>query len=121
MAALNAAASAGPKGIGSARWQSASLLITGLVGDPGVSALDALSQSTAPEGRAPLGRNLALEMAAGRKLIGETALLVLWTCAEAGPAGPAIGDRVRIVRALHAVGLEKDAGAFVLEGLASLK
>ena len=74
-----------------------------------------------PEGKAPVGRNLALESAAQLRLMGETALLSLWTCAEAGPAGPVIGDRVRIVQALHAVGLEADARAFALEGLVALK
>jgi hypothetical protein len=53
--------------------------------------------------------------------MGEAALLSLWICADAGPAGPALGDRVRIVRALHAVGLDADARAFALEGLLALK
>ena len=53
--------------------------------------------------------------------MGETALLALWTCAEASAAGPAIGDRVRIVRALHLAGLEAEARAFALEGLLTLK
>jgi len=72
------------------------------------------------EGAAPLGRNLLLEGAAyGRP--GETAMLALWTCAEAGPTGLAPGDRIRIVAALHAVHLDTDARAFALEGLAGLK
>jgi|SRR5579859_218902 len=74
-----------------------------------------------PEGRAPLGRDLALEEASEQKLMGEAALLSLWTCADAGAAGPVIGDRVRIVRALHRVGLEADARNFALEGLLGLK
>jgi hypothetical protein len=74
-----------------------------------------------PEGKAPVGRGIALEAAAEQKLMGEAALLSLWTCAEAGPAGPAIGDRVRIVRALHAVGLDADARAMAFEGLLALK
>ena len=73
------------------------------------------------EGKAPLARNLALQSAAERKHVGMAALLALWTSAEAGAAGPSIGDRVRIVMALHAVGLEADARAFALEGLAALK
>ena len=80
-----------------------------------------LAALAAPEGKAPLGRNLALDAAGDQKLMGEAAMLALWTCAEAGPAGPAIGDRVRIVRALHLVGLETDARAFALEGLIALK
>jgi hypothetical protein len=74
-----------------------------------------------PEGKAPVGRNIALDLAAGQKLMGEAALLSLWTCAEAGPAGPTLGDRARIVHALHAVGLDADARAFALEGLVALK
>ena len=35
--------------------------------------------------------------------------------------GLAVGDRVRIVHALHAVGLDADARAFALEGLMALK
>lgn len=82
---------------------------------------DLLAEWTVPEGRAPVGRNIALDAAADRKLMGEAALLSLWACAEAGPAGPAMGDRIRIVRALHVVGLDADARAFALEGLLSLK
>jgi hypothetical protein len=74
-----------------------------------------------PEGKAPVGRNLALDLAAGQKLMGEAAMLALWTCAETGPAGPSLGDRARIVHALHAVGLDADARAFALEGLLALK
>jgi hypothetical protein len=49
------------------------------------------------------------------------ALLALWTCVEAGPAGLAVADRARIVRALHRAGLDADARAFALEGLMALK
>ncbi len=73
------------------------------------------------EGKAPLGRNLALQAAADAKQLGFAALLALLTSTEAGAAGPAIGDRVRIVMALKAVGLETDARNFALEGLAALK
>ena len=41
--------------------------------------------------------------------------------AQTDPAGPALSDRIRIVHALHAVGLEADARAFALEGLMALK
>ncbi len=115
-----AAAGDGAKASG-ARLSAASLLVAGLSDDSSTAAIDAMTRAAVAEGKAPLGRNLALEVAARRKLVGETALLALWTCAEAGPSGLAIGDRVRIVRALHAVGLQKDAAAFVLEGLAGLK
>ena len=53
--------------------------------------------------------------------MGETALLALWIAADAGPSGPVSGDRVRIVRALKAVGLEADARAFALEGLLAVR
>ena len=119
---VGAAAAAGDGGkAGGARLSAASLLVAGLSDDAGTAAIDALTKATVAEGKAPLGRNLALEVAARRKLVGETALIALWTCAEAGSAGPAVGDRVRIVRALHAVGLDRDARNFVLEGLAGLK
>jgi len=70
-----------------------------------------------PEGRAPAGRNLTLDAAAAEGRIGETALLALWTSAEAPTAGLAPADRARIVRALHRVGLDLDSRAFALEGL----
>ncbi len=80
-----------------------------------------ISALSTPEGKAPIGRDLALEAATDQKLMGEAALLSLWTCAEAGATGLAIGDRIRIVRALHAVGLEADARNFALEGLLAFK
>ena len=53
--------------------------------------------------------------------MGETALLALWTCAEAGARPRPSGDRARIVRALRQAGLDADARAFALEGLLALK
>ncbi|HEV2532070.1 hypothetical protein [Phenylobacterium sp.] len=73
------------------------------------------------EGRAPVMRDIALDAAGLRKRMGETAMLALWTCAEAGPAGPAPADRARIVRALREAGFERDARAFTLEGLVGLR
>ena len=73
------------------------------------------------EGRAPVLRDIALDAASIRKHMGETALLALWNCAEAGPSGLALADRARIVRALREAGFERDARAFALEGLAGLK
>ena len=72
-------------------------------------------------GKAPAGRTLALDDAASRKLMGETALLALWTAAEAGTGGLGVADRARIVRALAQVGLETDARAIAVEGLVALK
>jgi hypothetical protein len=75
-----------------------------------------------PEGKAPAGRNLALEDAAAAKRMGETVLLALWTCAETpATTGLAAADRARIVRGLRRVGLEADARAFALEGLLAIK
>lgn len=104
-----------------ARAQAAALLALALSGPLNADARATLAALTAPEGKAPLGRDLALDAAADQKLMGEAALLALWTSAEAGTGGVAMGDRVRIVRALHAVGLEVDARAFALEGLIALK
>ena len=73
------------------------------------------------EGRSLVARDLALDDASHAREIGETALLALWTSAEAGLSGLAVGDRARIVHALHLVGLDTDARAFALEGLAGLK
>ena len=53
--------------------------------------------------------------------MGETALLALWTLADAGSAGPSVADRTRIVRALAQTGLLTEARALAVEGLLSLK
>lgn len=71
----------------------------------------------AESGKATVARGMALDLAGEAKLPGETALLALWISADAGAAGPAVGDRARIVRALRAAGLEEDARAFAVEGL----
>lgn len=76
-----------------------------------------LAALSVAEGRAPVGRSLALAAAAQDKLAGETAMLALWTCADAGAAGPAPGDRARIVQALRQAGLDADARNFAVEGL----
>ena len=104
-----------------ARGQAAAALALALSGPLTSDTRAELAALTLPEGRAPVGRSLALEAAGEQKLMGEAALLALWTCAEAGASGPALGDRVRIVRALHLAGLETDARAIALEGLLALK
>jgi hypothetical protein len=104
-----------------ARGQAALLFAVALSGPLTAETGARIAALATPEGKAPLGRDLALENAGERKLMGEAAMLSLWTCAEAGAAGPAIGDRVRMVRALHLVGLEVDARALALEGLLALK
>lgn len=103
------------------RLQAAAVLLAALSNDlPGPDRAR-ISTLAVSEGKAPAGRNLALEAAADSRRVGEAALLALWTCAEAGPAGPAAGDRARIVRTLIRAGLADDARLFVLEGLAGLK
>ena len=104
-----------------ARGQAALLLAVAVSGAAGPEVRGEIAGFGVPDGKAPLGRSLALEAAGEQKLMGEAALLSLWTCAEAGAAGPSTGDRVRIVKALHAVGLDADARAFALEGLLALK
>ena len=103
------------------RLQGAALLVAALV--PELSGADRtkLAGFATPEGKGPVGRGLALEAAGAGKRMGEAALLALWTCADAGPGGPALGDRVRIVHALAQAGLMADARMFALEGLAGLK
>lgn len=114
-------AAADADGKSRARLQSAALLIAALANDlPGPDRAK-LATFTAPEGKAPAGRSLAMAAAADTKRMGEAALLALWTCAEAGADGPALADRVRIVHTLSRVGLVDDARAFALEGLAALK
>ncbi|RAK65516.1 hypothetical protein [Phenylobacterium kunshanense] len=103
------------------RLQGAALLLAALANDlPGPDRLR-VSAFAIPEGKAPAGRNLALEAAADARRAGEAALLALWTSAEAGVAGPALPDRVRIVRVLARAGFADEARLFVLEGLAGLK
>lgn len=104
-----------------ARAQVAALLLAGLGAPMSDDARGQFASFTAGETKAPPARLFALEDAAGHGRMGEAGLLALWIAAESGPAGPAAGDRVRIVRALKAVGLETDARAFVLEGLLALR
>jgi hypothetical protein len=102
------------------RVQAAALLLAALGAPVSPEARGVLATFGA-ESKAPAGRTFALELAADQKLMGEAAQLALLTSAEAGPAGPAPGDRAAIVRALHAVGLEADARAFAAEGIAALR
>ncbi|HET6970905.1 MAG TPA: hypothetical protein VFH92_07265 [Phenylobacterium sp.] len=103
------------------RLQAAATLAAALVPDlPGPDRAK-LAGFAVAGGKAPAGRVLALQAAADSKRMGEAALLALWTCAEAGAAGPTVGDRAQIVHALVRVGLTADARAFALEGLAGLK
>ena len=69
----------------------------------------------------PSGRLLALEQAADQGRIGDTALYVLGTCVEAGPAGPTSAERALMVRSLAKARLDADARAFAIEGLVALQ
>ena len=118
-ALIAAAAEADPKT--RPRLQGAALLLAALSNDLPGPDRTRLAGFAIPEGKAPVGRGLALTAAADARRMGEAALLALWTCAEAGPAGPALADRARIVWALARAGLVDDARSFALEGLAGLK
>jgi hypothetical protein len=101
--------------------QGQALLIAALAGDLAPQDRASLAAFAIPEGKAPAARNLALEDAARRKLMGETALLALWTLADAGAAGPSVADRARIIHALALAGLTTEARALTLEGLLAAK
>ncbi|MFZ5668699.1 MAG: hypothetical protein ACOY4K_04335 [Pseudomonadota bacterium] len=93
--------------------------------------LAAMGAQLSPDGRAALaladaGRGaaapallMALDAAAAAGLKGETALLAVAAMADAGAAGPPAADRARIVLALRRAGLEAEAEALALEGLAA--
>ncbi|MGA0607653.1 hypothetical protein ACO2Q0_16800 [Phenylobacterium sp. VNQ135] len=119
MALIHGAGSA--QGKERARYEGAALLMAALSPDLGVSENGDLAGFSVPAGKAPAGRTLALSRAVAAKASGETALLALWTAAEAGAGGVALGDRIQIVQALRLVGLADEANAFAAEGLAGLK
>jgi len=104
-----------------ARAQGGAMLLAAAGAPLSAQARADLAGFTAGEAKAPPARALALDLAADQKLMGETALVALWICADAGVGGPALGDRARIVRALRAAGLEADARAFAVEGLLALR
>jgi hypothetical protein len=104
-----------------ARLQAAALLVGALAAELPPQDRARVAGFATPGGKAPAGRDLALAAASADKRAGEAALLALWTCADAGAEGPALGDRIRIVHALAVAGLMADARTFALEGLAALK
>lgn len=118
---LVAAAEAADAKIARPRLTSAVLLVFALQPDAEPGLRGRIAALGGAEGKAPQARSLAMDWAAQQRMMGETALLALATAADAGAGGPATGDRVRIVRALHLAGLEADARAFALEGLLALK
>ena len=103
------------------RLQSAALLAAAVATKLSAQDRSRLAAFAMPGGKALAGRSLALAYAAEQGLMGETALLALWVAADAGAAGPAVGERVRIIRALTAAGLDADARNFAVEGLLGLK
>lgn len=102
-----------------AKAQNAALLIAALGAPAGPAARGAMATYAGADAKASASKAFALDLAAEQKLPGETALLALWMSADAGAAGPPTGDRVRIIRALRAAGLEADARAYAVEGLAA--
>ncbi|WP_304189853.1 hypothetical protein [Phenylobacterium aquaticum] len=102
-----------------ARAQAGAVILAGLGAPLSDIALGQLASFPAVEAKGPPARMFALDQAGARP--GEVALLALWTSADAGPGGPAPGDRARIIRALKAAGLETDARAFAVEGLLGVR
>ena len=73
------------------------------------------------EAKATPARLLALDLAARAGRMGDVALYALAIAADAGAAGVAPADRIRIVQALSQAGLKSDARAFAVEGLLALQ
>ncbi len=67
------------------------------------------------------GRLLEMDATATGGAKGDAALLALWLAADAGPAGPTVADRARIVRALNRAGFKDDARIYALEGMLELR
>lgn len=112
-------------GIGEAkdrrRAQDAALLLAALGTPFSPQARGEFARFPIAQGKAPPARMVAMEQAAAASLTGETAILALWTSAEAGLAGPAPADRARMIRALAAAGLERHAREYAVEGLLALR
>jgi hypothetical protein len=100
---------------------AATVLLAAIPDDAPSRSNAGLGALPGPVGRMPAGRGLALDRAVASGSMGETALLVLWAAADAGAAGPAVGDRARLAAALWRVGLKDEAVVFIAEGLAGLK
>lgn len=112
-------------GVGEARLrrraQEAALLLAALGTPFSPQARGEFAAFNLPQAKAPTARAFALNQAAAAGLVGETALLALWTSAEAGANGPAAADRAAIIAALDRVGLDDHARAFAVEGLLALR
>ncbi|MDP3489027.1 MAG: hypothetical protein Q8R71_02730 [Phenylobacterium sp.] len=112
-------------GVGEARSrrraQEAALILAALGTPLSPQARGEFTGFNLPAAKAPVARAFAMEQAASARLVGETALLALWTSLEAGPAGPSAADRARIIAALNLAGLGDHARAFAVEGLLALR
>jgi hypothetical protein len=117
LAGLLDAAVKAPADAQRAQLQAAALIVAAYAGGEGPDLRGRLAALATPEGRVPAGRDLAMDDAGRAGLKGETAMLALMSCVEAGAAGPSAGERARIVRALKAAGLAADARNFALEAL----
>jgi hypothetical protein len=67
--------------------------------------------------RADAGAMLALAAAVDRLAVGEAALLAVLATGEGGPARLDADSLDRVIRALRAIGLERDARRFAAEAL----
>lgn len=112
-------------GVGEARnrrrAQEAALILAALGTPLSPQARGEFAAFTLPGAKAPVTRLFAMDQAAAARLVGETALLALWTSADAGATGPAAADRARLITALTAAGLHDHARAFAVEGLLALR
>lgn len=104
---------------GRAKAQNAALIFAALGGPMTPEDRGRIAKFTGADAKASPSKAFALDLAADQKLVGETALLALSISADAAAAGPLVGDRVRIIRALKAAGLDADARAYAVEGLAA--
>jgi hypothetical protein len=72
-------------------------------------------------GDAPAARLLLLDAVADAGVRGDAALLTLLAAEPGAEAGPAPGDRARLIRDLARAGFKADAAAFAVEGLLALE
>jgi hypothetical protein len=100
--------------------QPAALILAALGGPTGPEARAEFATFDVGKTSASPARISALDRAAEAGLKGETALLALSICQDAGAAGPGAADRARIVQALRKAGLTEAARDFAVEGLMAL-
>lgn len=100
--------------------QSAAVILAALGGPMSPQARAEFAGLDVGKSLAAPARLAALDRAAEAQLKGETALLALSICQDAGAAGPAPADRARIIQALRRAGLTQAARDFAVEGLMAL-